>query len=128
MNPPPEATPPRPVQRTALFIITGDPRRSPRPSEAVRIAAGVAAWKTVEVTVYLGEAAVLVLDDFVDDLVDAENLREGLPLLAAARHRILAQQDSPFLPQLKTPAVPYEPTDAGALATRAAQSDVVLCF
>ena len=37
-----------------LFIVTGDPRTSPRPAEAVRIAAGVVAWKRADIAVYCG--------------------------------------------------------------------------
>ena len=42
-----------------LLIVTTDPRISPRPAEAVRIAAGVGAWQKIDVTLYLRDAAVL---------------------------------------------------------------------
>ena len=64
-----------------LFVIVSDPRTSHRPAEAIRIAAGVSAWKKVEVNVYLYGEAVRVLEESADDLVDEEHLTRYLPLL-----------------------------------------------
>ena len=36
-----------------LLLVTSDPRTSARPAEAVRIAAGIGAWKKADVTLYL---------------------------------------------------------------------------
>ena len=44
-----------------LFVIDADPRTSGRPAEAIRIAAGVAVWRKVNVSVYLRKAAALIL-------------------------------------------------------------------
>jgi hypothetical protein len=118
----------RPVRRTALFIITGDPRRSPRPSEAIRIAAGVAAWQQVDVSVVLCGAAGLVLKEFVDELIDPENFREGLPLLAGSGRGIFAHHGSPVLEQLESTSVPFAEMDDDGLAELAARCDVVVRF
>jgi hypothetical protein len=65
-----------------LFIVTSDPRTSHRPAEAIRIAAGVAAWKKVAVHLYLRGAAVKCLDEFADELVQGNNIERYLPTLA----------------------------------------------
>jgi len=65
----------------ALFVIVSDPRTSHRPAEAIRIAAGVATWKKVEVNVYLRGEAKRVLEEAADDLVDEEHLSRYLPVL-----------------------------------------------
>lgn len=64
-----------------LFIIASDPRTSHRPAEAIRIAAGVAAWKKVRIDLCLMGDAARVLDESVDDLVDADHITRYLPLL-----------------------------------------------
>ena len=53
-----------------LFLIDSDPRRSPRPAEAVSIAAGVGVWQEVAVTVCLRGPAARALDESVDDLME----------------------------------------------------------
>jgi len=65
----------------ALFVIASDPRKSPRPAEAVRIAAGVAAWKKVEVSLYLHGEAARMLEDATGDFVDEEHIERYLPTL-----------------------------------------------
>ena len=57
----------------ALFVIDTDPRSSGRPAEAVRIAAGVGVWKRIDVAVYLRDAAILILGENTDELVDQDN-------------------------------------------------------
>jgi hypothetical protein len=56
-----------------LFIVTGDPRSSTRPAEAVRIAAGVSAWQKADITVYLRDTAVLALGESSGVLMEEEN-------------------------------------------------------
>jgi hypothetical protein len=114
--------------RKVLFIIAGDPRVSARPAEAIRIAAGVGAWKKVDVQVYFHEAAVLSLGEWTDELVEEESFRRYLPLLGGASERIFASQKSPFLTELGRPPVPFELLEDAGLARLAAASDSVLRF
>ena len=65
----------------ALFVIVSDPRTSHRPAEAIRIAAGVGAWKKVDVSLYLHGEAVRILDDATGDFVDEEQFTRYLPML-----------------------------------------------
>jgi hypothetical protein len=69
----------------ALFVITSDPRTSHRPAEAVRIAAGVGAWKKVAVSLYLHGAAARILDEATGDFVDEEHIARYLPMLERER-------------------------------------------
>ena len=64
----------------ALFVIASDPRTSHRPAEAVRIAAGVAAWKKVDVSLYLYGEAARILEDTAGDFVDEEHIERYLPM------------------------------------------------
>jgi hypothetical protein len=113
---------------SALLIIRDDPRRSPRPAEAVRLAAGVAPWKKVKFTLYLHGPAVLALSSQVDLLVDEENYRRYLPLLAEHQQRICVEEGQPLLAQLEEPTIPFVPIRPDELARLAATSDTVLRF
>jgi sulfur relay (sulfurtransferase) DsrF/TusC family protein len=75
----------------ALFVIVSDPRKSHRPAEAIRIAAGVAAWKKVDVSVYLYGDAARILDDTTGDFVDEEHFTRYLPMLE--QRNIYAHKD-----------------------------------
>jgi hypothetical protein len=113
---------------TALFIVTADPRVSACAAEAVRIAAGVGAWKKVEVTLYLRDAAVLALGEFADELIDGENFTRYLPLLVESGRPLLVQRGSPFLAELGEGARPFTEFDDAQLAAHAAQSRYLLRF
>lgn len=63
----------------ALFVIASDPRTSHRPAEAVRIVAGVGAWKKVDVSLYLHGEAARILDETAGDFVDEEHFERYLP-------------------------------------------------
>ena len=70
---------------TTLVIIESDPRKSPRPAEAIRIAAGIGAWKKTDVTLLLrGPVAGYSLQEFADELVDEDNFTRYLPIVAEA--------------------------------------------
>jgi hypothetical protein len=77
------------MERRVLFIIESDPRVSHRPAEAVRIAAGVAVWKQVEMSLYFRGSAALALGENADELVDGDYFRRFLPLLREADARIV---------------------------------------
>ena len=70
---------------TTLIIIETDPRTSPRPAEAIRIAAGIGVWKKTDVTLVLrGPVAGYSLQEYADELVDEDNFSRYLPLVAEA--------------------------------------------
>jgi len=112
----------------ALFIITSDPRTSPRPAEAVRIAAGVAAWRKVDVTVYLHGAAVLALSEVPDDLADGDNFRRYLPLLNESGGMICAQRGAARLNDLSHSPVSFRETGDDELAELVAKNDYIVRF
>jgi sulfur relay (sulfurtransferase) DsrF/TusC family protein len=68
---------------TVLFVIASDPRSSPRPAEAIRIAAGVGTWKKVDIDIYLAAAAVPLLEESESsgELIDDENFDRYLPII-----------------------------------------------
>jgi hypothetical protein len=116
------------MKPSTLFIIERDPRRSGRPAEAVRIAAGVGAWKKVEVAVYLREAAVLVLGEQAEDLKDGGDFARYLPILRESGQSVYAQKAAAALAELGQAALPFEEISDEQLARLAAASGCVLRF
>lgn len=111
-----------------LVIIESDPRISERPAEAIRIAAGVAAWKKAAVTVYLRGPAIRALGEWVDDLKEEDNFTRYLPLLAESGRGVLAQAGAPELGDLGEPPVKFDVIDDHELARRAADMRHVMRF
>ena len=63
-----------------VILVESDPRISPRPAEAIRVAAGLSAQEQVAVRLCLLGPAVFVLGDRRDPLVDEASLADYLPL------------------------------------------------
>ena len=111
-----------------LFIVTSDPRTSPRPAEAVRIAAGVGAWRKVAVTVYLRGPAVLALSEFPDDLSDGSNFSRYLPLLGESGGLICAQRDGGLLSSIGHSPVSFLETSDDELMALVTKNDYLIHF
>lgn len=116
------------MNRKALFIVNADPRTSPRTAEAIRIAAGIGAWKKVDVTLVLCESAVLALSEFPDELIDEDNYTRYLPILGDMGRPVYVETGAPLLQNLGQTPVPYERISVAQLARLAAESDCVLRF
>jgi hypothetical protein len=116
------------MKPSALFIIESDPRASGRPAEAVRIAAGVGAWRKVEVAVYVRAAAALVLGEEAEALVDGENYARYLPILRDLGRPVYAQKGAGALSELGQAACPFEEVTDEQLAAMAADCRCVLRF
>jgi len=111
-----------------LFLISADPRLSSRPAEAIRVAAGIGAWKKVDITVYLHGAAVRALGEWVDELRDEDNYTRYLPLLAQPGRPILVQAGAGELTDLGEASVPFREIDDLELGRLGAACDSVLRF
>lgn len=111
-----------------LFLITSDPRTSPRPAEAIRIAAGVAAWRGGEVRLHLHGPAVLALGEGAEELTDGQQFARYLPQLCEWGRPVYVQRGAPELADLGQPLAPFEVIDTGALARLIIHSKHVLRF
>ena len=117
-----------PERPSLLFLLGTDPRSSARPAEAIRVAAGVAAWKKVDVTVYLRGPAVLALGEWLDELRDEDNYSRYLPLLVEGQRPIYVEAGARELNDLGTPSFPFVPITDVQLAELAAHATSVLRF
>lgn len=113
---------------TVLFLVASDPRTSARPAEAIRIAAGVGAWKKADLTLYLRGPAVLALGEFADELVDGDNFVRYLPLLREWGRPVFVEAGAPLLTELGESSLPYEPIDDARLAALAVRCDYLIRF
>lgn len=113
---------------TVLLLVTSDPRTSPRPAEAIRIAAGVGTWKKATVLLYLHGPAVLSLSEFADELVDEDNFNRYLPILRDLGHPVHVEEGSSHLGELGETPVPFQETGTTALATLLENANAILRF
>jgi len=116
------------MKRCALFVIRSDPRRSHRPAEAIRIAAGVGGWQQIEIALYLRGPAVLALAEPPTGLVDEDLFARCLPLIQEFSHPVFVQSQAAELARLGQSPWRFEPLEDAQLATLAAQSSCVLNF
>ncbi len=116
------------MKSSALFIIQSDPRLSGRPAEAMRIAAGVGAWKKVDVAIYLRQAAVLVLGEQAEALPDGEDYERYLPILRELASQVYVQQGAAALRDLGQATLPFQEISDEQLAALAAERACVLRF
>src|SRR4051812_48252809 len=112
----------------ALFIITGDPRTSAKPAEAIRIAAGVGTWKKADITVYLRGPAVLALSEYVDEFIDEDNYSRYFPIVGEFGRPIYVQRGAKLLNEIGDAPLKFEEIDDAQLAQLAAGCNYVLRF
>ncbi len=111
-----------------LFIVTGDPRTSAKPAEAIRIAAGVGTWKKTDITLYLRDAAVLALSEFCDEFVDEDNYTRYLPIVGEFGRPIYVQKGASLLGEIGESPLKFTEINDDELATMAAKSTYVVRF
>ena len=116
------------MKRSLLLIISGDPRHSARPAEAVRIAAGILPWGQLRVQVCFRKAGVLALDSRSEDWKGGDIFLRHLPAIAQHSKVIWAEKDSPFIDELGEAIVNFENVSSSQLAQMAAESDCVMHF
>lgn len=116
------------MRRSLLFILSGDPRTSPRPAEALRIAAGFIAGKRIDLSVFLKDAAVLTLREQTDEFLDEDCYTRYRPLLGESGRPIFVRSESVHLCDLGSPALPYLELTDPEFAKLASKSDYVANF
>ena len=116
------------MNRKMLVIVNSDPRTSPRPAEAIRIAAGIGTWRKVDVTLVLCGAAALALSEFPDELLDEDHFTRYLPIVGEFGRPVYVETGAPFLQDLGQSPVAYERITIPQLAALASASDFVMRF
>ncbi len=123
-------TSPKPARALPLilFIVSSDPRTSARPAEAIRVAAGLGAWKKAEVRVYLHGPAIRALGEWVDELKDEDNYTRYLPMLVDGSRPALVEAGAVEAADLGEATAAYEEVDATGLAGWCGRATTVLRF
>lgn len=103
------------MTKDVLILIDCDPRVDRRGAEAVRVGAGVGAWKKVRINLYLRGPAILALDEFAEDYPDGLHFAEYLPAFTQHGGTIYVEAGSPFLREITT-TLQFEEVDAAELS------------
>lgn len=111
-----------------LFMVTQDPRRSPRPAEAIRIAAGVGSWGKVKVSIYLRGPAILTLQESGDELMDGDDLGRYWPIVQGWNRPVWVQAGAKQMTGLSEPFPPIQEISDEDLARLASEQRYVLRF
>ena len=77
--------------KSLLVVVASDPRASHRPAEAIRLAAGVAAWRNVAVTLFFTGAGGAAVSGDCDDFVDEESYTRYLPMFVESGGRVYVE-------------------------------------
>jgi hypothetical protein len=83
-----------PPNKTLMIVVASDPRSSHRPAEAIRLAAGIAAWRKVDVTLFFTGPGVAAVSSDPDDFVDPESYTSHLPMLLEHGRPLLVDSES----------------------------------
>lgn len=124
-NPSTASTGRRPL---VLFLVSSDPRETHRPAEAIRVAAGLGAWKKADVRVYLRGPAIRALGEWVDDLKMEDDFTRYLPIIRDWGHPVWVQSGAPEIGELGEATAPYEEISDLELANRCSQATSILRF
>jgi len=89
---------PEPANKSLIIVVSSDPRSSHRPAEAIRLAAGLAAWRKIDVTLFLTGPAVIAVNSDSDDFVDEESYRRYLPMFLECSRPLLVDAESAVPP------------------------------
>lgn len=116
------------MKRQLLLIISSNPRTSARPSEALRIAAGVIPWGEVRVQICFCNEGVMALDEVSGDWPGGEIFEQYLPALVQHGLPPWVEETSTSLKEIKNPIVNFERVSTHALAEFASSCDCTLNF
>jgi hypothetical protein len=81
------------MAKRVAVVIAEDPRQSPRPVEALRIALGLSAGEHETTVVLLGESSRLLSDE-IDDVMDVEILEKYRPSFQHMNVPFILEQES----------------------------------
>lgn len=81
-------------RKSLLVVVASDPRASHRPAEAIRLAAGVAAWRNVAVTLYFTGPGGAALSAECDDFVNEESYTRYLPMFVESGGTVYVESNA----------------------------------
>ena len=116
------------MKRSVLITVTGDPRHSARPAEAVRIAAGLSTNGRLDVTLCLRGASMLALGGDSEDFVDGDHFTRYLPVVAETGRIVTAPAGTGEPLISEPPVVPTRNLSQEELGHLVASSKRILRF
>jgi hypothetical protein len=112
-----------------LLLITGDPLRSHRPAEALRIALGLDSGGKERLTILLRGDAARLLTDEVEEAVDGEELANHyLPVFEEWGTTFLVDAAAAAHLEQATTTFPYKTVTTAEMAAELAAANRVIIF
>jgi hypothetical protein len=119
---------PEPAHKTLVIAVSSDPRSSHRPAEAIRLAAGLAAWRKIDVTLFLTGPAVLAVASDPDDFVDEESYNRYLPMFLEMGRPVLVDAESNALALAENTAVAHRKISRAEFAAETSRTTYLMRF
>lgn len=85
------------MKSTIVIVISGDPFKSEKVAEALRVCAGIAAAGQSDVVVYLDKAAISVFDIDNAELLNQQTIASSLQTIAKLSCKILVDDSRQFV-------------------------------
>ena len=118
---------PEPAHKTLIIAVSSDPRSSHRPAEAIRLAAGLAAWRKIDVSLFLTGPAVVAVTSDPDDFVDEESYNRYLPMFLEMGRPVLVDAES-NAPALTDDAIAHRKISRAEFAAETSRTTYLMRF
>ena len=121
----PEGTKRKPVM---LILIESDPRTSPRPGEAIRVAGGIGVWEQVKVNVVLRHAASNACSENAAQLEDGRLFKQFIPMVRESGGEVYVQADEETMQTIDGDTLMKRNIKDSRLIELSAEADYLLRF
>jgi len=121
----PEVTKRKPVM---LILVESDPRTSPRPAEAIRVAGGIGVWEQVKVNVVLRHAASHACAENAAQLEDGRLFKQFIPMVRDSGGEVYVQADEETMQTIDGNTLMKRQIKDSRLIELTAEADYLLRF
>ena len=121
----PEVTKRKPVM---LILVESDPRTSPRPGEAIRVAGGIGVWEQVKVNVVLRHVASHACAGSVAELADGRLFKQFIPMVRESGGEVYVQADDETMQTIDGDTLMKRNIKDSRLIELTAEADYLLRF
>ncbi len=111
-----------------LILIESDPRTSPRPAEAIRVAGGIGVWQQVKVNVVLRHVASHACTGSVAELADGSLFKQFIPMVRESGGEVYMQADDETMQTIDGDTLMKRNIKDSQLIELTAEADYLLRF
>ena len=111
-----------------LILIESDPRTSPRPAEAIRVAGGIGVWEQVKVNVVLRHVASHACAGSTAELTDGRLFKQFIPMVRESGGEVYVQADDETMQTIDGDTLMKRNIKDSRLIELTAEADYLLRF